>query len=221
MARRLRPLVAMGVAILAALSSGVDAAAGAPAAAATGAAAAAAARAAVPAAAFKAGSFDPPRLAPDFSLQGSDGHELRISRYRGKVVLLAFGFTSCTEVCPYTLATLAQARRKLGASASDVQVVYVTVDPERDVPERMRTYLSAFDSTFIGGSGTAAQLTAVQTNYGVFARKVPQGASKDGYAYAHSSFTYLIDRSGRVRALMPFGHGADDYVHDLAILLKE
>src|SRR5262245_14838198 len=86
---------------------------------------------------LKAGVFDPPRQAPDFSLQGSDGRELKVSTYRGKVVLLAFGFSSCTEVCPTTLATFADARRKLGAAASDVQVVYVTVDPERDVPERM------------------------------------------------------------------------------------
>ena len=171
-------------------------------------------------AAFKAGSFDPPRVAPDFSLLGSNGHELRMSSYRGKVVLLAFGFTSCTEICPYTLATLAQARRKLGAAAADVQVVYVTVDPERDVPERMKKYLANFDPTFIGGSGTERQLTAVQKDYGVFAKKVPQ-TGKDAYAYAHSSFTYLIDRRGRVRALMPFGHNSDDYVHDLAILLKE
>ncbi len=169
---------------------------------------------------FKAGSFDPPRLAPDFSLQGSDGHELTMRRYRGKVVLLAFGFTSCAEICPVTLATLADARRRLGAAGAEVQVVYVTVDPERDVPERMRQYLASFDASFVGGSGSAQQLNAVQKDYGVFARKVP-GASQDAYAYAHSSFTYLIDRRGRVRALMTFGHKAEDYVHDLAILLKE
>ena len=71
-----------------------------------------------PSAAFKAGTFDPPRLAPDFSLQGSDGHELRIDRFRGKVLLLAFGYSSCTEVCPVTLATFATARRKLGGMLS-------------------------------------------------------------------------------------------------------
>lgn len=89
-------------------------------------------------ASFKAGTFDPPRLAPDFSLQGSDGHELRIGRFRGKVVLLAFGYSSCTQVCPVTLATFAQARRQLGAAAAEVQVVYVTVDPQRDGPERLK-----------------------------------------------------------------------------------
>jgi len=174
--------------------------------------------AAGPSAAFKAGTFDPPRLAPDFSLQGSDGHELRIARFRGKVVLLAFGYSSCTEVCPVTLATFAQARRTLGAAATDVQVLYLTVDPQRDVPEQLKKFLESFDSTFIGGTGTEAQLASVREQYGVTASKIPYEGS---YAYTHSSFTYLIDRQGRIRALMPYGHGADDYVNDLTILLKE
>src|SRR5262245_2405427 len=85
---------------------------------------------------FKAGTFSPPRPAPDFSLRGSDGAELKLSRYRGKVVVLGFGFTSCPDVCPTTLAVLAQARNKLGASANEMQVVYVTVDPDRDRQRR-------------------------------------------------------------------------------------
>src|SRR5687767_13936342 len=93
---------------------------------------------------LKAGVFDPPREAPDFSLQGSHDRELRLSNYRGKVVVLGFGFTSCPDVCPVTLDTLAKARSRLGTGASDVQVVYVTVDPERDTPERMKKYLAAF-----------------------------------------------------------------------------
>jgi protein SCO1 len=168
--------------------------------------------------ALKAGVFDPPRAAPDFSLQGSDGHELKISHYRGKVVLLAFGFTSCTEVCPITLNTFAVTRRKLGPAAADVQVVYVTVDPGRDVPARLSKYLGSFDSTFVGGTGTEGQLAAVRSSYGITAEKKVIG---DDYTYAHSSFTYLIDRSGRIRALMPYGHSPDDYVNDLTILLKE
>ena len=168
--------------------------------------------------ALKAGVFDPPRMAPDFSLQGSNGHELKISHYRGKVVLLAFGFTSCTEVCPITLNTFAVTRRKLGPAAADVQVVYVTVDPGRDVPARLSKYLGSFDPTFVGGTGTEDQLAAVRRSYGITAEKKVIG---DDYTYAHSSFTYLIDRSGRIRALMPYGHSPDDYVNDLTILLKE
>ena len=169
-------------------------------------------------AAFKAGTFDPPRPAPDFSLQGSDGQELRIGRFRGKVVLLAFGYSSCTAVCPVTLATFAAARRKLGATAADIQVIYVTVDPQRDVPERLKRFLGTFDHTFIGGTGSEAQLAAVREAYGVTAKKIPY---ENSYTYAHSSFTYLIDRRGRIRALMPYGHSPDDYANDLTILLQE
>jgi len=168
--------------------------------------------------ALKAGVFSPPRQAPDFSLTGSDGAELKLSRYRGKVVVLAFGFTSCADVCPVTLGTLAQARKKLAAAGSEVQVVYVTVDPERDDAERMRTYLAAFDPTFIGGTGTAERLEAVRKEYGILASR---NATDTSYSVAHSSYTYLIDREGRLRALMPYGHPADDYVHDLEILLKK
>jgi len=167
---------------------------------------------------FKAGAFSPPRQAPDFSLRGTDGGELKLSRYRGKVVVLGFGFTSCPEVCPTTLAVLAQARKKLSVSADEVQVVYVTVDPERDDTERMRKYLASFDPTFVGGTGTAEQLAAVRQAYGVLAEKKPFAG---GHTVAHSSFTYLIDRDGSLRALMPFGHTADDYVHDVKLLLNK
>ena len=168
--------------------------------------------------ALKAGVFDPPRMAPDFTLQGPDGQELRLSRYKGKIVLLGFGFTSCTEVCPVTLDTLAKARKSLGSAAADVQVIYVTVDHERDVPERMKAYLRGFDPTFIGGTGTAAQLAAVRKNFGVQAEKLPSG---DSYSYSHSSSTFIVDRSGRLRAQMLYGHSPNDYAHDLKLLIKE
>jgi protein SCO1 len=168
--------------------------------------------------ALKAGVFSPPRQAPEFSLHGSDGRELTMSRYRGKVVVLGFGFTSCPDVCPTTLATLAQTRRKLGQEAADVQIVYITVDPERDSVERMKKYLGTFDPTFVGGTGSAGQLSAVRTQYGILAQKKVYGAN---YSVAHSSYTLLIDRGGNIRALMPYGHGPDDYVHDLRILLQE
>ena len=168
---------------------------------------------------LKAGAFDPPRQAPDFDLRGSNGDVLKISHYRGKVVLLAFGFTSCTAVCPTTLNTFAMARRKLAATAAaNVQVIYVTVDPQRDDIPRLKKYLGSFDPTFVGGTGTEEQLAAVRKDYGISAQKQVLG---DSYTYAHSSFTYLIDRNGRIRALMPYGHSPDDYAHDLTLLLKE
>jgi protein SCO1/2 len=167
--------------------------------------------------ALKAGVFDPARQAPDFSVRGSDGTPLTLSSYRGKVVLLGFGYTSCPNVCPATLAVLAQARRKLGTLGSQVQVIYLTVDPERDNAERLKQYLAAFDPSFVGGTGTAEEMAAVRSSYGVTAEK--HGTGSD-YAVAHSSFVYLIARDGKLRALMPFGHKADDYVHDVSMLLN-
>jgi protein SCO1 len=167
---------------------------------------------------LNAGVFNPARMAPDFILRGSNGADLVLSRYRGKVVLLSFGYTSCTEVCPITLAVLARARMALGAAGSDLQVVYVTVDPERDSVERMHAYLADFDPTFVGGTGTPEQLAGVRKDYGITATKLP---SANGYGIAHSSFVYLIERDGSLRAMMPFGHTADDYVHDVKQLLKK
>ena len=167
--------------------------------------------------ALKSGVFNPPREAPDFSVRGSDGSALTLSHYRGKVVVLGFGYTHCPNVCPATLAVLALAQRKLGAPAAQVQVIYLTVDPERDSADRLKQYLASFDPTFVGGTGTPQQMAAVRKSYGVTAEK--HGTGSD-YAVAHSSFVYLITREGKLRALMPFGHKADDYVHDISLLLN-
>jgi protein SCO1/2 len=166
---------------------------------------------------LKSGVFNPPREAPDFSVRGSDGSALTLSHYRGKVVVLGFGYTHCPNVCPATLAVLALAQRKLGAPAAQVQVIYLTVDPERDSADRLKQYLASFDPTFVGGTGTPQQMAAVRKSYGVTAEK--HGTGSD-YAVAHSSFVYLITRDGKLRALMPFGHKADDYVHDISLLLN-
>jgi protein SCO1/2 len=167
---------------------------------------------------LKAGVFEPAHLAPEFSLRGSDGAELGLARYRGKLVLLVFGFTHCPEVCPTTLATLAQARRSLGPAAEGVQVVYVTVDPERDDLERIRKYLAAFDTGFIGGTGKPEALAAMRKQYGVVAQKLEK-PGVENYGMNHSTSVFLIDREGRLRAMMPYGHEAADFVHDLKLLL--
>jgi len=117
--------------------------------------------------ALKAGVLTPVMAAPALRLQGSDGKPLDLERFRGKVVLLAFGFSNCGEVCPITLATLAGARKKLAADAVNVQVVYITVDPERDDAAQMRKFLGSFDPTFIGGVGTRAEIDAAQKNFGI------------------------------------------------------
>ena len=166
--------------------------------------------------AMRAGVFNPPHPAPDFALPGSDGSQVTLERYRGKVVLLSFGFTYCAAVCPTTLATLAQARRLLGKDADKVQVIFVTVDPARDDAAHMRGYLKAFDPSFIGATGTPTALAAVREKYGVTAVKRGSG---DDYAMDHTSSIFLIDREDRLRAMMPFGHDPADFVHDIRLLL--
>lgn len=168
--------------------------------------------------ALKAGVFEPAHAAPAFQLAGSDGHELSLAHYRGKVVLMSFGFTHCAAVCPTTLATLAQARRALGPAAAAVQVLFITVDPERDDASRLRAYLAPFDASFVGGAGRPEVMAAMRKQYGVVAQKVPMS---QGYAVDHSSSTFLIDRDGKLRALMPYGRDAKDYVHDLKLLLAK
>jgi len=172
---------------------------------------------------LRGGVFDPPRMAPDFSLKGSNGSELKLSSYRGKVVALAFGYTHCPGICPTTLAYLAEVRRLLGTSGADFQVVYVTVDPERDSVERLKAFLVSFDPTFVGGTGTPGQLATVRKDYGItvsdkiFVDKLP----KSEYFLDHSSFVLLIDRVGQVRDMMPFGVSAADMEHDVKILLAK
>ena len=169
--------------------------------------------------ALRTGTFDPPRVAPEFSLAGSNGAPVKLSSYRGRVVALGFGYTSCPDVCPTTLADLAKARKKLGDAAKDFQVIYVTVDPERDNAALLREYLAAFDPTFLGATGAPAELAQVRKQYGIQTNRT-EGRGKDaGYFVHHSSYVYLIDRSGRLRAMMPFGVSVDDIVHDAKVLL--
>ena len=170
-------------------------------------------------AALKAGVLEPALPAPELALDGTDGKALNLTRFHGKVVLLAFGFSSCAEVCPVTLATLAGARRKLGDQAMGVQVVYVTVDPERDDAVRMKKYLASFDATFVGGVGTRAQIDVAQKSYGISSTK--QVYADGNYTIGHSSSIYMIDRAGKLRAVMPYGHSSEDFAHDLRILLRQ
>ena len=169
--------------------------------------------------ALKAGVLSPAMPAPELALQATDGQALNLTRFHGKVVLLAFGFSSCGEVCPITLATLAGARKKLGAEGAKVQVVYVTVDPERDDAPRMKKYLASFDPTFVGGVGSRAQIDAAQKSYGISSTK--QVYADGNYTIGHSSSIYMIDRAGKLRAVMPYGHSAEDFAHDLRILLRQ
>jgi protein SCO1/2 len=169
---------------------------------------------------LRCGTFEPPREAPAFSLDGSNGKKLSPRDHLGKVVILYFGFTFCQKVCPVTLARLTEVHKKLGSEARDVQLIYVTVDPKRDSPERLREHLTAFNPSFLGATGTPDELAAVQKTYGVVAKQVVSRNQALGYEMNHSSSLYLVDRQGKLRGLVPFGTPADDIVHDLELLLK-
>ncbi len=168
---------------------------------------------------LKAGVFEPPAAAPEFTLQGSQGGELKLSAHRGKLVLLVFGFTNCPEVCPTTLVRLAEARSALGKDADAVQVIYVTVDPARDDVARIKKYLAAFDASFIGGTAKPQVLEAMRKRYGVVAAKLESPTG--GYGMNHSTSVFLIDRAGKLRAMMPYGRDAKDFVHDIRLLLAD
>lgn len=169
---------------------------------------------------LRAGTFEPPREAPPFSLDGSNGKKLSLRDHLGKVVILQFGFTNCSKVCPVTLAHLTEAHKKLGSAARDVQLIYVTVDPGRDSPERLREHLAAFNPSFLGATGNPDELAAVRESYGVVAEQVVSRNEALGYEVNHSTSLYLVDRQGKLRGLVPFGTPTDDIVHDLELLLK-
>jgi protein SCO1/2 len=169
---------------------------------------------------FRGGVLDPPRPAPEIALRAHDGTEFRLSRHRGDVVAISFGYTFCPDVCPTTLAELAQVRARLGPAAGRVRVVFVTVDPERDGPERLRAYTQAFDRTFVGLTGSPDQLAAVQKSYGVVARKQTVRGTSAAYLMDHSAFVYVVDPEGRLRLMFPFGTSVDDMTHDISLLLR-
>jgi len=159
--------------------------------------------------------------APEIELNRDNGTSFKLSEMRGNVVLLFFGYTSCPDVCPTTMAELKQALEKLdGDEAKQVQVLFVTVDPERDTPERVQEYVNHFNSDFIGLSGTESELTEVWKKYGVFRENV-EGYSAAGYLVNHTARVTLIDRDGNLRLSYAFDTPVDSIVHDLKLLFKE
>jgi len=155
----------------------------------------------------------------DFALKAHTGQQVRLSDWRGRWVALYFGYTFCPDVCPTTLAQLAQARRRLGADAARVQVIMVTVDPERDTPERLAAYMSAFDPTFVGLTGTPAEIAAVAGPLGVyFARQEVKGAA--GYLVDHTASVLLLDPEGRLRLIWPPNTSPELMAEDLSYFLR-
>jgi protein SCO1/2 len=168
---------------------------------------------------FRTGALDPPAPAPDFTLRSDQGKTVHLRDWRGSVVLLYFGYTSCPDVCPTTLAELAAVKQQLGAAAQRLRVALVTVDPERDTPKRLRVYTRTFDPTFLGLTGPRATLVKVWKAYGVYVQSHRVPGSSEGYVVDHSATTFGIDADGNLRLAIPFGTPADDIRHDLQLLL--
>jgi protein SCO1/2 len=169
--------------------------------------------------AFRGGVLEPAHPAPDFTLTASDGSPFRLREQRGRVVVLFFGYTFCPDVCPLTLSEMVQVRSQLGARAARVRVAFITVDPERDTVERLRTYVGAFDRSFLGLTGTSDALARVRQAYGVVAEKRTVAGTKAAYLIDHSAFAYVVDPEGRLRLMFPFGTSIDDMAHDIGLLL--
>jgi len=169
---------------------------------------------------FRGTLYDPALPAPDIELTQGNGSSFRLSEKRGKVVLLFFGYTSCPDVCPTTLSEMKRVMAELGANTERVQVVFVTVDPERDTPEKLKEYVSIFNPSFIGLSGSMEALEKVWSDYGVYREEEELPNSATGYLVNHTARVYLIDRDGNLRLSYSYGTPTDDFVHDLKILFK-
>jgi protein SCO1/2 len=156
--------------------------------------------------------------AHQFSLIDDNGKPRQLSDYRGKVVVVFFGYTSCPDVCPITLSELAGVMKKLGTEAQDVQVLFVTFDPERDTAAVMKRYLANFDPSFVGLTGSAAQISSTAKDFKVFYQKV-EGPTADSYTIDHQAVSYVFDRSGAPRLYVVDSAKEGDWVHDLKILL--
>jgi protein SCO1/2 len=156
----------------------------------------------------------------DFTLTDPAGHARSLADYRGKAVALFFGYTQCPDVCPTTLAALAGAMKALGPDADRVQVVFVTVDPERDTPDLLAKYVPAFDPRFVGLRGDAAATERTAREFRIIYQKVP-GTAPDRYTMDHSAGTYLFDPQGRLRVYEGNAASADVFAHDLRALLDE
>ncbi len=155
-----------------------------------------------------------------FRLVDHNGQPRTLADFRGKVVVVFFGFTHCPDVCPTTLAELARAVKQLGPDGQRVQVLMVTVDPERDTPEILKQYVTALDPRFVGLTGDPDAIARTARDFKVFYLKSP-GATPGAYSVDHSSASYVFDPQGRLRLLMTYGQGADVIAHDIAQLLAQ
>jgi protein SCO1/2 len=156
--------------------------------------------------------------AKGFSLTDHAGKPRTLADYKGKVVVVFFGYTQCPDVCPTTMAEMAGVMQKLGAQADQVQVLFITLDPERDTPQLLANYVPAFDKRFVGLYGTPEQTAKTAKEFKVFYSKVP-GKEPGSYTIDHTAGSYVFDKEGRLRLFIRHGGGTDPIVHDIRQLL--
>lgn len=156
----------------------------------------------------------------DFKLTGKDG-DVSLSDYRGKLVLIYFGYTFCPDICPATLANVGQALRNLGEDkASEVQTIMISLDPERDTPQKLAEYVTHFHPSFIGITGTEQDIAQVTSLYGIFYQVQP-GSDATGYLIDHTATLLVIDREGYLKLVFPFGVTVDEIADDLEYMLRQ
>jgi protein SCO1/2 len=157
--------------------------------------------------------------AKGFSLTDHTGKPRTLADFKGKAVVVFFGYTQCPDVCPTTMAEMATVMQKLGPLADQVQVLFITLDPERDTQQLLASYVPAFDKRFIGLRGTPEQTAKTAKEFKVFYAKVP-GSDPNSYTIDHTAGSYVFDRDGRLRLFIRHDQGPDPIVHDLRQLLS-
>jgi len=156
--------------------------------------------------------------ARDFSLTDQDGHRRTLADYRGKVVLMFFGYTQCPDVCPTTMADMAQVKARLGVQGDKFQVLFVTVDPERDTQQLLAQYVPSFDKSFVGLYGNADETANTAKEFKVIYQKVP-GKTPSTYSIDHTAGCYVFDPHGRLRLFVKHSQSIDSIAADIKRLM--
>ena len=167
---------------------------------------------------FNAVDLTGAEYARDFKLTDMNGQVRTLGDFKGKVVVVFFGYAQCPDVCPTTMTEMAQVKQKMGKDGDKLQVVFITVDPERDTPEIMKAYMCAFDPAFVALIPTPEQLAAVAKDFKVYYKKV-DGKTPTSYSMDHSAAQYIYDPQGRLRLYARYGAGVDPMVADIKALL--
>jgi protein SCO1/2 len=157
--------------------------------------------------------------AQDFSLPDHNGQLRTIKDFAGKVVVVFFGFTQCPDVCPTSMAELAEVKQLLGPDGDKLQAIFITVDPERDTPELLKAYMGNFDPGFLALRPTPEQLPQVAKDFKIYYKKV-DGKTKGSYTMDHSAGSYIYDPQGRIRLYNRYGSGAEVLASDIRLLIK-